>query len=363
MRSLCRDVARGRRRAFAAVLLFAFARLIYQQHEETAISRFESLQAETISKTTDVRNDETNETYEASCSCDPSLQLQMAAIPHTASSTTDGFFSKASVAWNTSLTLVERGFVCDKGRTGVEKATAQQCVGIIPCIFESLKYRHKQHNNYETLRSSGNGIVFTTLRDPGQVVLSQYGMRTVWDRLWDVVHHDMSLSNVEVVDWVERAWWRHNLGTKILSTNTRVIWASQHQSPDIVPTKEENDHENSLGERSGWLHTAIQHLHSMPAFALMHRLEESFELYSFTFCVSGHVKWREGKKPREVSDELQALVERYFKLDLLLLEEAEKIFEERIAHMRQLKQKDWLCDLGPLLNQPEHVSVGVFCEQ
>jgi hypothetical protein len=125
-------------------------------------------------------------------------------------------------------------------------------------------------------------VIFTTLRDPAQFVLSQYRSRNSFDYQWMIEYPQINQSDVEPVEWATKAWWRHNLFTKMLATNTRLIWVRPELK--VTPTKEESDRENKLGEDSVWLHTALDRLKAMPFFGLMHRLTESFELMGFHLC-------------------------------------------------------------------------------
>ena len=208
-------------------------------------------------------------------------------------------------------------------------------------------------------------FVITTLRDPAQIVSSQFGMRDIWDRVFLTVYNDtLDMKQLAIDDWVERAWWRHNLQVKNLATGTRLIWAQP--SLPALPTKEESISENNLKDQSEWLRTAVRRLEEMQAFAIFHRLEESFELYSFRFCVPGEVQRRPHKKPRKVSNNLQSIVNQHFYLDHLLMKEAARIFDNRIARMRHLKAQGWLCDLSPLFeaveaNQTGSSTAGIVC--
>lgn len=67
-----------------------------------------------------------------------------------------------------------------------------------------------------------------------------------------------NLSDGEPAEWAAFAWWRHNLFTKMLATNTKLIWVSTELK--VNPTKEESDHENAPGEDSAWLQAALDRL-------------------------------------------------------------------------------------------------------
>jgi hypothetical protein len=147
----------------------------------------------------------------------------------------------------------------------------------------------------------------------------------------------------------------------MLATDTRIIWVSKTEIASEIPSKEESDKENSLGETSKWLQTALERLKAMPFFGLMHRLTESFELMGFHLCFPVTTTASATKKPRSVGAEFQRVVDQYFVLDTLLLREAEKLFDDLVSDMRRKKEKGVLCDMSRVLRQPD-VELGINCK-
>eukprot|EP00978_Attheya_sp_CCMP212_P042664 scaffold263982_cov50-Attheya_sp.AAC.1 len=226
------------------------------------------------------------------------INIKMMAMPHSASSTTDRLFKLGTqFAWNASIPHDKRGF------TGIETNTAT-CAGarndgphprlkamtcqsrshhgsssimqnsknhdtITPMdelanILGRFRYRYKHHESYESLSRSSN-VLFTILRKPDQFVLSQYQMRMQWDKYrWDKEYSPSNnndtattsttgseLERMDPSEWVERAWWRHNLFTKMLATDTQLIWNIPESILDgdggVGPTQQESDEQNALG--------------------------------------------------------------------------------------------------------------------
>jgi hypothetical protein len=220
-------------------------------------------------------------------------------------------------------------------------------------VLGHFHHSSKTHQSYNHIHRK-NQVIFTTLRDPAQFVLSQYRARKVWDAQWKIEYLQKNVSDVE---WASKAWWRHNLFTKMLATNTKLIWTRPVLK--VTPTKEESDRENALGEDSVWLHTAVDRLKAMPFFGLMHRLTESFELMSFHLCFPATATARIATKPRSVNAALEDVARRYFALDTVLMREAEKLFDALVLEMREKKAQGFLCDLSKVLK--EDAEFGLRC--
>jgi hypothetical protein len=235
---------------------------------------------------------------------------------------------------------------------------------LLACVLERLKYKSKTHQNFNQMRAR-TAVIFTTLRDPAQQVLSHYLMRQTWDRQWEYEYSNggpsdvMNVSGVE--EWAEKAWWRHNLFTKMLATDSRTIWAKV-KGP-AFPTREESDRENAAGEDSQWLQLALDRLKTMPFFGLMHRASETFELMGFYLCrpVQGEEYVRAEKQPRPVDPALAAVIEKHFVLDRLLLQAAEPLFDELVKDMRRKKAAGVLCDLSNALHETTS-PIGLVCK-
>lgn len=290
---------------------------------------------------------------EAFCTSNKKFNIQLAAIPHTASSATDEIFRASERAWNVSVAIEDRGFPCPVPSKHIEiqaPACRSQVLNastdLFGCVLGNFRYKRKHHQTYSQL-SAWSQVVFTTLRDPAQFVLSQYQMKRIWDRKWTVEYPQTNLSDVEPAEWAANAWWRHNLFTKMLATNSKLIWIEP--TLNLTPTKEESDRENALGQDSVWLHTALDRLKAMPFFGLMHRLTESFELMGFHLCFPVTAKAMSLKKPRPVYAALEGVVRRYFALDAELMREAEELFDALVQEMRQKKEQGFLCDMSKVL--------------
>jgi hypothetical protein len=184
-------------------------------------------------------------------------------------------------------------------------------------------------------------------------------MRKTWDAIYESAYPGSSVAKVPLATWVENAWWRHNIFTKMFATDTKFLWTdSTQQVSSIVPSKEQSDHENSLGRKSLWLQTALQRLKKMPVFGLHHRLKESFELMGFRLCFPVSMKYF--NKQWITKAEVKAVVDKYNQLDNLLLQEAESLFNEMVSDMRAKKAKGIICDVGAVLERPG-LEMGLQC--
>ena len=145
----------------------------------------------------------------------------------------------------------------------------------------------------------------------------------------------------------------------MLATDTALIWAARGKNFTVAPSKEQSDGENLLGRKSIWLQTALEQLKKMPFFGLHHRLTETFELMGFHLCIPVTLKERAAMK-RMASAELNSTVEELFRLDTLLLQEAEPLFDEMVKEMREKKAKGIVCDLSSVLDEPG-LDIGLKC--
>ena len=308
--------------------------------------------------------------------------ISMAAIPHTASTTTDRVFAARNQSWNISLPLSDRGFTCPSNKQEIV-VTPQKCnhynnshvdisrndesdssLSTFDCVIKNLKYKEKVHMTYDNIiRYQNTEAIFTTLRRPEQTVLSHYRDRMQWDWTFRSLYPDEDLENIHVENFISKAWYRHNLFVKTLTTDTKLIF--REDASTLTPTKEESDRENLLGKDSVWLHTAIERLRAMPFFGLFHRLTESFELFGFHLCIPVHTAMNETKKDRTVSKELDDLIQKHFVLDRLLLEAAEGIFDSLVADMREKKKRGMICDVSKLMGETtydlDNLQLGLMC--
>ena len=302
---------------------------------------------------------------------DDRIMIGMAAVPHTASTTTDAIFEAREKSWNTSLPIMERGFNCPSKEQKIV-ATPHQChnkntkdttITAFDCIIDKMTYKYKEHSNFDLLTKFGKNTIFTTLRKPEQMVLSHFRERLQWDWVYNDLYPTDNITSINVEEFVVKAWYRHNLFVKILSTETQLIFRDQS---NLKPSKEESDYQNSLGKDSVWLRTAVQRLKSMPFFGLFHRMQESFELFSFHLCIPIHTDRAKDhkKKARVVSKKLEDIVDKYFVLDRLFLEEAEILFDSLLADMRKKKKNGMICDVGSILGNEyrnKDFQIGLMC--
>ena len=298
------------------------------------------------------------------------------------------------------------------------------------CFLNEFSFYQKQHTNYQTMvekRTSRNNVLptsslllstFTTLRHPFQLQRSHYRERVTWDSwpfqkycfryvittttndgstntnnknnnnnttngtktllLKEPLSKHPEIQKLAIKEWIEKAWWRHNLMVKTFATNSKVIWVQPtvpFQDNEVTPSQEESELERRLGLDSNWLRLAKERLigNGIPFFGIQDRMDESYELFEFYTCqfdlkgqftkpptttttVEGENKdsVRSNKKRKQprlpIDDEEETLMNKYHSLDLILYNWAVKIFQQRLDNMRRLKQQGWLCDLNPILN-------------
>eukprot|EP00978_Attheya_sp_CCMP212_P033168 scaffold132634_cov53-Attheya_sp.AAC.3 len=311
------------------------------------------------------------------------IVVNLMAMPHTVSSDTQMLFhSIKDVAWNASVPHEHRGFTCPTNSN--QRVQALTCTRRIDplynasidgsvshgmdglaSMFGKLEYMKKRHAPFVKMNPISD-VLFTTLRQSHQFVLSQWRDRTSFDTQWAKEYPDQS--NVKMIqpeEWVQKAWWRHNLFTKMLSTDdiaTRLIWTfPNNPGKFIVPSKQESDAEAALADQSMWLQTAIRRLKGLPFFGVMHRMTESFEIFAFHLCIPVVKIGHAFHKPPIVSPELQGIVNRTFVLDILLLQEAEVLFDALVADMREKKARGVLCDMSTALKLPPDMEFGLQC--
>ncbi len=308
----------------------------------------------------------------------------MMAVPHTASTTTDEILEPRKKSWDTSLNLYDRGFICPSKNQLVvtmprkcnysnssqlqdifNKNSYDNQLSTFDCAIKTLTYRFKEHSNYDILLKYDTDVAFTTLRKPEQSLLSQYRNRDMWDWTFNSLYPDDNLTTIKVEPFITKAWYRHNMFVKMLTTDTQLIFRTDSNKVTIRPSKEESDYENALGKDSAWLRKAIERLKSMPFFGLFHRLSESFELFGFHMCIPVNRTMNPLKQDREVSRELEEIVKKHFVLDILLLETAEELFDDLIADMRVKKEQGILCDIGKLIGsrieENNDLQLGLMC--
>ena len=292
------------------------------------------------------------------------FKVGMAAIPHTASSTTDRVFLARKQAWNTSLPLSNRGFVCLNKEQRVVRTDSKifsSCMNssdgeiydtsnnnAYDCVIEKLTYNYKQHSNFNAMANMGYNVVFTTFRKPEQMILSQFRERESWDWTYKHLYPNDDMNTISIDEFIRKAWYRHNTFVKTLATNTKLIYRESNTSL-IGPSKEASDYENSLGAHSKWLAIAMERLKLLPFFGLFHRLTESFELFGFHLCIPVDQFHHDLHAERPVSRNLDVIMKKYFVLDNMLLETAEELFDILYKRMKDKKEKGILCDMSSMV--------------
>jgi len=295
------------------------------------------------------------------CSSPGHLFARMASIPAIGGVTTDHVFEASKHAWSPSVKMADKGFSCQAPKT-IEFSSHCQNPEIPDCVLQKLGYNTNRKSNYNSLSSSSTRA-FTNLQLPHQFVLTQYASRNVWDQIWEFEYAEgPRVTDLQASEWAAKAWWRHNLFTKLLATDTKLVWSKRYVRKSPTPTKEESDRENQLEEHSSWLRLALQRLESMPFFGLMHRLDESFELMGFYMCFPATLPQGSQEEPKEVDPQLEDVVNKHFALDTILLQEAEKLFDGLMQDMRRKKEQGMLCDLSRFLNATG-MEIGFTCSK
>jgi hypothetical protein len=128
---------------------------------------------------------------DAVCTSNKTFDTRMAAIPHTASSSTDALFRVGKRAWNISVFRMTRAsFVQQHRANNTSRSRLPPCrkhVGnnasthLFGCVLGNFHYPSRIHKAYNQMYSM-SAVVFTALRDPAQFVLSQYTMKQSWDK-------------------------------------------------------------------------------------------------------------------------------------------------------------------------------------
>lgn len=296
--------------------------------------------------------------------CAPSFPKQtivMVAIPHTASSSTEALFAATKTAWDTTRSLSSRGFSCD-GQVTIRSDCPSQATRGLACVQDKLKYKGRQHNNYNAVSKFQRQVMFTTIRSPWTYVESQYRDRILFDQMWNAQFPtSLAVENVNVTEWSAQAWWRQNLFTKTLATDSRNIWGRMKLDANVIPSKNQSDHENQRGLDSEWLQLALERLESMPFFGLFHRLSETFELFGFHLCFPVDTNSYVWKQASKVEGPLSLVIEEYFALDLLLVDKAEVMFDKLVSDMREQKKRGILCNMNRSLKLPPGAEFGLEC--
>ena len=225
--------------------------------------------------------------------------------------------------------------------------------------------------------------VITTLRELGSYAYKWYAFR----RTWDAVKPELADATFE--EWVDEAPWRHNVLTRMLGAEedrlampknllyTKVGFESlgadnmghggkNSDTLEVFLRDEYMQRQNELGPDESEIYaTALERLKNMVHFGLFHRLSESWRLMEHTFCWKmGYQNYRPDKEiigynalkaklfPGVATDSVdEAEVTRIWnklkernRLDLALMEEAERIFDERMEQMKREREDGILCN-------------------
>lgn len=112
-------------------------------------------------------------------------------------------------------------------------------------------------------------------------------------------------------------------------------------------TRSDAMQQNALGKNDPDYISAVSHLEAMPHFSIFERMTESVELLCFTFCFNcTALGFSYNPKMRPpVPDEVRKVASQFHKLDIMLYEHANSIFEQRVNWMREAKSKGVTCDI------------------
>ena len=230
----------------------------------------------------------------------------------------------------------------------------------------------------------GDFFVITTLRELGSYAYKWYAFR----RTWDAVKPELADATFE--EWIDEAPWRHNVLTRMLGAEedrlampknllyTKVGFESlgaanmghggqNSDTLEVFLRDEYMQRQNELGPDESEIYAkAVERLRNMVHFGLFHRLSDSWRLMEHTFCWKmGYQNYRPDKEiigysalkaklfPGVAGDSIDSeaeltriwnkLKERN-RLDLALMEEAERIFDERMDQMKRDREDGILCN-------------------
>lgn len=216
----------------------------------------------------------------------------------------------------------------------------------------------------------------TTIREPFQYARKFYTFRKSWDQS-AAFPPELTFS-----EWMKIAPWRSNQMTRMLgreNLDKRVMPKSMLDSPDIGERSDRYIQEqNKLGEDSEILAKAWDRLKEYTWFGIFHRLKESYELLAFVFCFDDGwgfekdqilneggnsrravvenvknqgtgrkvLKLMQEKGQIDINENIDKIAEELTErnqLDLILLERAEALLDERLREMKDAKANGTLC--------------------
>jgi len=218
--------------------------------------------------------------------------------------------------------------------------------------------------------TKAEGILLTGLRDPASYAASWYGTRKTSDMFID-------LSNLTFAEWIERVPWRMNVLTRVLgSTPDRktmpesLLYFGSKAHEHLGNTDKEEFmkdaymvQQNELGpEKSSVYQLAVQRLRNdFVHFTILHRLPDSWRLMAHRFCWDMDEQEFKTEKAnrgadalmdnrflkgmtRDEAEEIWDRLQERNRLDLALMEEADRIMDERITQMEAEKADGVLCN-------------------
>ena len=220
--------------------------------------------------------------------------------------------------------------------------------------------------------------IITTLREPGSYAPKWYAFR----HTWDAVLPELATASFE--EWLDMAPWRTNVLTRMLGAQpdrltmpksmlytkggvTSGGWATHSDEVSKFLKDEYMIHQNELGpEQSEVYVTAVERLNEMVHFGLFHRLSDTWKLMEHTFCwTMGYQSYRPDKEitgydalkmhllpPGQTTDAVDedtakriwTKLKEKNRLDFALMEEAERIFDKRLATMQREKADGIVCN-------------------
>ena len=177
---------------------------------------------------------------------------------------------------------------------------------------------------------------------------------------WTFEHRtNLSLSSLTFSEYIHSAFWRWNYFTRsLLDHHYRSLWLRYLEDDNF--TWHEAAALNEIGSPQALKLLSSAKLTLEKSFSFIgvaHRIQESLELFAFTFCISPEnlVIPHEKEKLEHVvlSEEEIKTFEMNNRLDTLLFEYIEEIFDLRMKKMRTAKQFGYNC-------QFTHNSCGLF---
>lgn len=196
--------------------------------------------------------------------------------------------------------------------------------------------------------SAGDLHVLTFLRHPYSYAAKVFSMFKSWDPHYFEILGETGreVSEVTIEEWLEKAYWRWNIfNTMFVGRSLQLIIM---KTKDIAFTRDEMIEWNAQGTASDFYQEAVAYL-TKPTlyFGIFEEITDSWELFGHTTCVPEQYrttrKIERPKTGRDLSPEVQQLVQKYHALDLLLYEYGVELFHQRVKQMNQEKAQGYRC--------------------